>query len=342
MISRRITTLHFSHVACARHCQSFRPSIRGYAFACPSASVFLAVWFNNVFTEAARSGGKAPLAAPRKASADGSLLRTQTIGRAMASGALGIGGQTKEHSAATIGRSNRDGLAAAARTATLPTPAGLGAPTSEVHAESAASAEYAQTVGRAVAGFDAETGRAIAARVNLRGASGGTLGAAGAGTMLRSQSSYYGTFSSFGAFASTALPAPLPFPAPGAVFGAGAGPLAGMTLGSAARTALPSASWRRSNGYIRLVVAAGVCNRSAPRRAAPGADGEATAITVAPGMPIPLEGDASDQALYRFVDGVVPIALVSDVCGFSAVFAQAARAASVVLPIHALRICRCC
>lgn len=265
--------------------------------------------------------------APRKASADGAstLLRTQTIGRAMASGALGIGGQTQEHTAATIGRSSRDGLAAAARAATIPegtaiVPTG-GAPTSEVHAE------YAQTIGRTIAGFDAETGRGIATRINTREASGGTLGAAGAGTLLRSQSSYYGSFSSFGAFAAT-MPQPLPTPAPGTAFGAGAGALSGMTIGAAARTALPAASWRRSNGYIRLVVAAGVCNRAAPRRAAPTADGEATAVPVATGAPVPLDGDASDQALYRFVDGVVPISLVSQYTAIAAAVAAAMRPVS--------------
>jgi hypothetical protein len=323
------------------------------------------LFFNGVYTDATRGGGKASaavLAAAAGAGAgaggaigrgpsvrfggDATVGRSTTIGKASAAGALGVGGAVVEHSGAgrlaasgSSGGSFRSILGGAGSPAAAAAAAGVGPEVAQ---------EYAQTIGRTVRSFDPETGLPTVGRLGLP-----TLGSGGGGgTIGRSAGSfrYYGSFSSFGTFlASAAAPMQPALSADNVT--AALGLLPGMRTGglSAVAAALPAASWRRSNTYLRLVISAGVCNRAARKTAeAPPAPtpAEATALTVvggggrggaagatgaagvAAGMPSAaasaagaaagsaaagaaaggkLEGDASDQALFRFVDGIVPI-----------------------------------
>jgi hypothetical protein len=331
------------------------------------------LFFNGVYTDATRGGGKASAAALAAAAGagvagagaggaigrgpsvrfggggDATVGRSTTIGKASAAGALGVGGAIVEHSGAgRLAASGASSGGGSFRSAFGGSTTAAAAAAAGVCPEVAQ--EYAQTIGRTVRSFDPETGLPTVGRLGLPTLNGGALGGGG-GTIGRSASSfrYYGSFSSFGTFlASAYTTAPMQPALSADNVTAALGLLPGMRTGglSAVAAALPAASWRRSNTYLRLVISAGVCNRAARKPAdAPAVPtpAEATALTVgggrgavatgaagvAAGMPSPaaagaaggataaaaaaaaaggkLEGDASDQALFRFVDGIVPI-----------------------------------
>ena len=120
----------------------------------------------------------------------------------------------------------------------------------------------------------------IGRKASNRSAGGSEIGEA-ASRMEQHYGSFYGSFSSFKSLAGSA--------------GSGMG----------------RASWAKSSPYMRLVTMAGVCNRArfsyAEGDSAPGAGGAGGAGGAKFKAEPKVLGDASDAALLRFVDGIVPI-----------------------------------
>jgi sodium/potassium-transporting ATPase subunit alpha len=91
-----------------------------------------------------------------------------------------------------------------------------------------------------------------------------------------------------------------------ALYGSFYGSFSAFKSMATAGNGLGRASWTKSSPYMRLVIAAGVCNRArfaytsetaeAPASGVPGARKETKVL-----------GDASDSALLRFVDRIIPI-----------------------------------
>lgn len=234
--------------------------------------------------------------------------RKLSAGAASSSSAVGNGGVESKPAArpsALEALGVKPATAASHATAELPTLHSSAAPVIAVSVDDAADSAAVHQPPSSIS----STG---AGAVPVPAADAGAVTASPDAISRGSSFQIYGSFSSFGAFQLAALNGT------SAQHTVNSTRTLGGLTGSKAAAAM--ASWRRSNTYLRMVIAAGVCNKAAPKASGP-AGGAAAAGPASTGpraffeldgddVGVALDGDASDQGLYRFVADVVPVAIL--------------------------------